>query len=358
MKKKTQVKPPFFILRAMLLLGIILMLAFSTKPGVAVIKGDIELLNLIADGYEANFEKLKTWQGEANMDWSLDSKIQTDVRYQSEKQKATFLVVRNFNAAKWTNESFERILNQNGTKHELDPERSSGMMKKNRVYTMDLPDKQSEEDHSLYLQINAKDQVVLNFESKHFDPLHILETISSSPIPERLRGYYNNWNNPKLSPGNITRDGDIVTFEVTQQISKGTVVERHVFDLSKGCSLLEYYNSSPHLSETHWQLTYEKVSGVFVPNSISMRYEDKRPGQKRITKKNAVITTKMVNESVKAEEFELDKLGWRPGDEIIDAVSNSNTLYEWIAVFIFVLAGIGVCLAVRKYSTAWKEDQR
>lgn len=66
----------------------------------------------------------------------------------------------------------------------------------------------------------------------------------------------------------------------------------------------------------------------------------------------------MVNESVKPKEFDLDKLGFRPGDEIIDTVSNSNTLYERIAVFIFVLVGIGICLAVRKYSTAWKGDRR
>ena len=53
--------------------------------------------------------------------------------------------------------------------------------------------------------------------------------------------------------------------------------------------LLEYFNLSPKLSKTHWELDYEEISGVFVPATISMRYEDLRVGMRRVSSKKAVV---------------------------------------------------------------------
>ena len=153
--------------------GLLVVLSIQV-PALAVIKGDIELLKVIADGYEENLKKLKTWQGKADIQWSFDLKTAKHEQYQLEKQKATFLIDCKLDAVRWTYESFDRIQVQDNKKNVLNPIRSSGMIRTKYAYTMDLPYEKNNHTESRYLRISTKKQLIRNFESKNFDPLHII----------------------------------------------------------------------------------------------------------------------------------------------------------------------------------------
>lgn len=289
-----------------------------TQAGWAEITGDIDLLKVVADRYEANWEKLRTWRGTARISYSVSEGLDEEAVDRRGIYQAEFLVDRPAKANRWKRIPLEEYDSKQGHRNPDSFYTTSGMSKGECDYLMYHYDRGlPTEERSL--QIHIRDFITMHFEGTGFDPVRILQKIEWTPIPERLRSYHEKARSPRISPGTVTREGSKVTLAVSQKLDHGTVVERHVFDLAQGGCLLEHYNSSPQMSETHWKLGYEEVSGVFVMNRISLRYEDKRQGRRLISKKTAVLTNEKVNEAIAESEFSLTGLGLKPGDRINDA---------------------------------------
>jgi hypothetical protein len=302
------------------LLFLLPLLAARTSFGE--IKGDIELLKVVADGYEANLAKLRTWQGQASITSSVSMGSGQEAVQRQGKYKADFLVDRTQNAVRWTWFTLEETEHKEGQKITSDLNPMAGISKGNCDYVL-FYSGYGQRGERRNLNIYPRDHWPKNFQGLGFDPLGILKEIAPIPIPEMLRFYYEQADSPKLSPTTIFREGDIVTFQSGLQ----GIINRHVFDLAKGCSVLEYYNSSPGHGETHWKLDYEKLAGVFVIKSVSLVYEHKRPDLKGTSTRMAVLTNAMVNAPIDQAEFSLGKLGLKPGDPIRDTRTNMEYIF-------------------------------
>jgi hypothetical protein len=100
----------------------------------------------------------------------------------------------------------------------------------------------------------------------------------------------------------------------------------YVFDLKKGCSLVETHNRGRN-SESREVIDYEEHEGVFVPNKITTSLVSEKPPSVN-TSRNITITTKTINTKIPPSEFQYEQLGLRPGDEIVDH-SAGGRRYKW-----------------------------
>jgi hypothetical protein len=291
------------------------------------IEGDIELLKLIADGYEANIEKLRTWKGTAaikRFHTAIPSTGWGERQWESQNE---FLLDRDQDAIRWYGERLKGTRTLEGKTSALGKDRHSGMIKGKYDYRLTFPET---EKGPRNLLIIPSGQWPRNFESDDvFDPVNILTKEIYPDVVGQLRMYHRlevegKWK----SGGSITREGDIVTLAMDGEFAGyGKIVSRHVFDLAKGCCLREFFTSSS-ASESHWKLDYEKIAGVFVMKTVAYTYKDKREGLSYASTSEAVLTNEMVNERVDPAEFELDKLGLQPGDGVFDRVMG-GVRYYW-----------------------------
>ena len=89
---------------------LLLLLSLSTvQTCFGEIRGDIELLRTVADGYEANLAKLKTWRGQANITSSISVGSGQEIVERKGEYKAVFLIDRSRDAIRWTWFTIEEI---------------------------------------------------------------------------------------------------------------------------------------------------------------------------------------------------------------------------------------------------------
>ena len=297
-------------------------------PLFAEIKGDIELLLLIADGYEANLAKLRTWRGKATLKAFHTPIPSTDWGERRWESQNEFLLDRSQEAIRWRGETLKGTQTLEGKTSQIPPSVQSGMIKSGYNYRLALPDDEKERGTLLVIPSGRGPR---NLESDVFDPVHILTKEICPGLVEQLRGYHRLQSEGKLhfSNGSITRDGDLVTVETDNERggNVGRITTRFVFDLSKGCSLVEFLNSSKP-SESHWKLDYEEIADVLVMKQVALTYKDKREGHEYVSTREAILTNEMVNEPVDPNEFTFAKLGMRPGDGVFDRVMGGIS-YDW-----------------------------
>ena len=299
---------------ALAVVGTAIML--NTQGCFAAIEGDIELLKVIADGYEENLAKLKTWAGKANIISSTSTGIGQGAMRRREKYKAEFLLNREMDAVRWRWFCLEEFdaKTKRWRSSELNP--IFGMTKGDCDYVLFFQG-HAVQDAPRSLNIYRRDGWPSHFEGIGFDPLHILAKEIYPDVIGQLRGYHRLGGTMK-SKGSITQEGDIVTLQTGGNYEDyGKIVTRFVFDLSKGCCLREYFTSSAR-SQTHWELDYEKIADVFVMKSVSHVYKDNHAKSER----SATLTSSMVNCPAGEIEFLLGTLNLRPGDRIRDTRTN------------------------------------
>jgi len=295
-------------------------------PLFADMDGDIELLRLIADGYEANLEKLRTWKGKVALKGFHTAIPSTDWGERQWESQNEFLLDRDQDAILWHGETVKGTQTLEGKTSPLPQDVHSGIIKSEYDYRLTFPENEKGRRNLLII---PSGQWPRNFESNVFDPIHILTKEIYPGLIEQLR-YYHQLGGKMKSNGSITRQGDIVTVETDNDRGDyGRIITRFVFDLSKGCCLTEFFTSSK-VSESHWKLDYEKLADVWVMKKVAHIHKDKREGSRYVSTREAVLTNDMVNDPVSPEEFELDKIGMRPGDIVYDRVAG-GVGYVWKA---------------------------
>jgi len=284
---------------------------------LSAIEGDVELLRFIADAYETNQEKIRTWGGSVVVESSVVYAETEELIQKGRKRhsKTKFLIDKNFGATRW-NTRFKEVTYNEGKEKQREAFDYSGMVKSNQGYQMfyDSEDKQALRT----MELLSADNIIRTENGFTFDPAYIWEHIY--PIRQQMKFYYENAHNPNFSSGHtIIRQGDIVTFEskVPSGIHGKDNVNRLVFDLSQGCNLVELVALS-QVNEVRWKLDYERIGKVFVIKEISKSYKDKRPGNEHREQMKATLINKIVNNPVNPAEFKFDKIALRPGDHILD----------------------------------------
>ncbi|KPL25093.1 MAG: hypothetical protein AMJ75_01945 [Phycisphaerae bacterium SM1_79] len=322
-----------------LLVVLVLMMALLGEQPCSG-QGDPDLMRFIADGYEANLEKLRTWRGTAVRQGSRTTGQSADSSVPSKSEEEwteqlKFVNDRDRNTTLWYGKTIGGRYLENGEYKPPLLNLNSGMNKGEYHYKMDFREEAEFSQSPRTLRAYSRDAVGHGLQTSEFDPVWVLvedvglygdmgehlrgwaKSIEEEPMPER--GY------------KLVRQGDLVTLDLfapeDDSEDSGTVTSRYVFDLAKGCSVVEQHHTSS-VSETHWKLDYEEHRGVFVPKEIARVFANKQKGRESKTRHHVAFTTEMVNEPVSESEFEYQALGLRPGDYIVDHVKG-GLRYQW-----------------------------
>lgn len=286
-----------------------------------------DLLRLIADGYEDNLSRLRTWTGSAVREASSEG--DKPVNY---LERLDFILDRDQEAYLWRGNRTR----ESGESRKQITELNSGMNKEGYTYKMDfLGDRSGNYSKILRgtLLIYSEENFPKGIFTPSFDPIWMLTSKLSmnGGLFKKLRGVADFIENNLIPEGSyeIIREGSKVKIILYRILDKVNVDKNrftvYVFDLKKGYSLLESHSKDAD-GELHYVLDYEEHNGVFVPNKITARLVS---GEYKIDDtRNITITTKSVNEKIPPSEFQFEKLGLRPGDYILDH-SVGGIRYQW-----------------------------
>jgi hypothetical protein len=156
-----------------------------------------------------------------------------------------------------------------------------------------------------------------------FDPMWYLNgeaTVDIDDLADLLMTYYKEASNPSLlsesqSTFKISRDDDLVTLDICDK----DLLNRHVFDLSKGGTLVKYYGESKGGTESR-EWVYEQKDNAWVPMTFTLNSRWSTPlpsGRTKYTRK-VTFTENILNQPVDASEFTMERLGVQVGDPVSD----------------------------------------
>lgn len=304
------------ILRPRLLSLVVLLVMFgSDTSGVsAPLQGDRELLRIVRDGYQANIERVITWQGYAEVT-SQSENMGYDRRKM--ESRVEFVYDRGRQAVRWNwmTSADEAVVDN--TPKRLRRTFLNKMLKDGTLYRFG-PFDPVRKDKPYTLNIDSMDGFRAVNTSDDFDPRVCLThpTGSNGPsIIDLLNMYYDKSDDPDID-AKVTRDGNKVILHVDNE--SASLVTRLEFDLTRGCALISYSVAAPVGGQTH-SYEYEQSNGAFVPKRFIYKLETRAEGARTKTRvREMVFTRNSVNEPIPESEFSLESLGVRPGDHISD----------------------------------------
>lgn len=288
---------------------------------------DPELLRFIADGYEANLKKLRTWRGTAirRVGRSSSQSSKGDMRLNFDEEtveQLKFVADRDRDAASWRGVPVIQK-DPNSEPQRQSVRVNSGMNNGKYHYRMDvMREPEKHQGHERILLVYGKNAVPHGIQLEEFDPVWVLiEDIGAhGTMGEALRNWAQGIEDEMPIPEghgyNVERKGDVVAIKFygpDDTEEGGTSYSSYVFDISKGCSMVGQHHVSSQ-SETHWELDYEKRNDVFVAKQISRVRRDKDG----VLRQHVAFKTMTVNKPVSESEFSYEALGLRPGDHIVD----------------------------------------
>jgi len=303
-----------------------IVLSLAPPTCLAVLRGDVELLKIVALKHKANFESLVTWKGEAfeeviatrgdNYDYML-------------RNNCTFAYDKLRDAARWSKQPQEHRFVMDGKNvHDILHSYNSGMIKGKHSYEYSATGQRDGKD-TFHLRITP--QVgPRGLSNLGFDPLGFFaDPGGDEPIYDRLMWLYDNADtiikhNPQVL--SLKREGNLVTMKAWMPGPKCTSI--HVFDLSVGGNVIEYRNEYAKAETVH-EFQYEQLSGVWVPKSYKYKNitdKQKGAGAKRTTR-TIRWSNSVVNVPFEEDEFALEKLGVKPGDDIHDHITGKRYKY-------------------------------
>jgi hypothetical protein len=298
--------------------GQLILLATAFCPAGEIsrkgIEGDKELLLVVAEGFRANLEALRTWRGEATIEvWKQAGDRGNQP---SSKSRVFFVYDRANDSIRWEWKQLDGE-NRTGSESYL----ASGMMQSNRIYVL-LPvarDRKAGEAVAV-IKLRPKAQSVHGWNSEdYFDPLNEIRQMRGGTYHD-LNWYYQNAENTNIIGGAITRSGVNITLQIGQ-----SVVNRYTFDGSKGYNLVSYYARDADVEERE-NVVFVEVNGVFIPEFVN--YQNVNRSTKSVVTRRVTFTNSVVNARIEADEFSLRKLGLLPGDYVQDALTGVGYRYK------------------------------
>jgi len=312
------------------------MLCCMAGIGYSADHGDLELLKLVADIYEANQEKLKTWRGEAVVQMLMSDDAGTLL---SRTEHASFAL-----------DKAKELYRYNWTASDVRERREDGLrafpdMIMNQLITQDRFYKFASDGYFVQgkpyptLVVEPKESAKRQARLRQFAPLRLSCPISSD-MPAHLRGLYDN---AKLFEGlRVTRTGDTVIVEQPAGHAKATSI-RWEFAVDKGGSLTKV-TTADWRSDQEWTIEYAEHGSAWVPRKSSVRCTPREgSGSKKISK-DIVLTSSEVNMPLSPSEFTLEALGvtqatrvsdnilgiayWRGGSPMGDELEGKESLEE------------------------------
>jgi thiol-disulfide isomerase/thioredoxin len=313
-----------------LLAVLTIMQSLTPFPCLAVLHGDVELLKTVAQHHKANFGSLMTWKGEAFEEVLSTRGDNYDYMVRS---KCTFAYDKSQNAARWNKQPQEHRMVVDGKKvRNILASYNSGMVKGKSSYKYSAPGQRDGKDVFRLVIYRLKGPRSFVFTDIFtLDPRYFFaDPAAGHPIYDRLMLMYDNADNiikPASNVMYVKRVGDLVIMETWMPEHKCT--EKHVFDLSVGGNVIEYLNKYPKAETVH-KFQYEQQSGVWVPKSFKwMNITEKQKGAGALkTSRTIHWSNSVVNVPFEEDEFTLEKLGVKDGDDIDDHTIDKQYKYR------------------------------
>ena len=271
------------------------------------VKGDLELLRAIVKGHQANFERIRTWRGSASVRHFMSRG--PDYRVW-ETHAVTFAYCQQASARRWNWRRLSVRRQKDGQKEHLPEAVRNIMVKGDSWYQYHDHDLSKEGPNPL--SILSANRMTPNNMSIDFDPVGFFRP-AGEVLHTRVMFFVENATSPKLET-EVTRQGDLVTLEDRLR----GVVNRYVFDLSKGCNVVAYHGGSCD-SASDWRYEFGLVGGAYVPTSLEIEIRNKtNEGETRVIGRETVFSENVVNVPLDPDEFSLASLGLRTGDRVKD----------------------------------------
>lgn len=298
--------------RGALVAGLLLLPIVGAGRRCIAFEGDAELLRLVRNGYQANVEKVTTWQGSAEIETHTEN-IGFDKR--TIRSHVDFVYDRDQHAARWNWRSIDDSAIVGDQQKDLSEYIVNKMVKGDRLYRFG-PFEPERQDHAYVLNVNSKAGFRPVNTSDDFDVMaHLTHPRGThmSSLVEMLDHYYG-FTDESDWPARVAQEGSRVIFEIKTDV----LVNHYEFDLSQGCTLVRYFGSGMDVTD-EWTYEYEQQDGAFVPRRyVYKNVNTKEPQRPRTRVRKTVFTRNVVNQPVPPSEFDIAKLGVQPGDAISD----------------------------------------
>ena len=311
---------------SLVLFGIIIC---CVLPATARTKGDIELLRLVATAHQANRAKIRTWQGRAQIEV-----IHSDANgvIMRDKQTVDFLSDRSRDVTRWKWTHDERKVRKGlEIEGQLVPDillETINAMTTRRGFYRRAPTTTTREGRRLNtIVIWPSQRVRSGSYSDCFDPMWYLTghmTKCLDDLVERLAFLYRRVKNEGISDIIATRQGDSVFL----QLGDEHLLNRHIFDLSKGGNVVKYHAASDDSTELR-EWTYEQVDGAWLPKTFVFTYDVKSPSTYGETSRTRSVTfvENVLNSPIPVSQFSFDALGYQDGEQVTDQRPQNPSIY-------------------------------
>lgn len=302
-----------------------LLLSPVGRAADAGLRGEPELLMLVANGHRANVERLSTWRGIA----AVETVTYADgARQVLRKTRCALEFLVDTKAKAYRMRCTVKMDPSADTprpdlaspQEPLDGYDRLLVLKDGTAYEKDVPILADGHRAAGQQVVQICDLATFQKGGRivEFDPRDYL-TADGEEVWAKMIFYHEHAASPMLD-GAIRREGRAVVLESRLRESE----TRSRFDLSQGCNLTELFQKCPTY-ESLWTYEYEQIGGVFVPRRVTWRRTDY--GRERV-ERTIAFAQNVVNEDVDESEFSLAAMGLNPGDLIVDERIGTRYVYE------------------------------
>ena len=307
--------------RSGLCLGVafgMIVILMPLSPGFAEIHGNAEWIRMVADLHRANTQSILTWKGRV-----VARYVHTrgpDYRYELTND-ISFAYSREKNAVRWNSRTIEgKLLIGQTVSEPADAGYRAGMVRDDRFFryftmTTEKPDRAQE------LLIFEREKVREHLHDLDFDPTYFLKD-DGRDIAQVLTALYEGAKDHDVGEWYVDRVDNLVSLETRAD----GIVNRYVFDVSKGGNMVSYYAKGS--GEEKCACGYQEHQGVWLLKSFDRSYVYQQDGKTMTVARTIQWQENAVNRPLEPNEFSIDAMGIKPGDYIQDVLLGVRFQYE------------------------------
>ncbi|MCD6405939.1 MAG: hypothetical protein J7M19_08940 [Planctomycetes bacterium] len=311
-------------IRVLRVFFIFLVILFLCGAGAtAGVKGDIELVGMLAEGFKANRQKIGTWKGTATVtSRRSDSVIKDPFDFIVTEKSITFACDANLNARRWNLKVLEDRRVKEGTQEvRRNAYFANGLIKNGLMWRVG-PLTRARDSHPYSCRMSVPGQMGTRLVPMDiFDPFEYFKN-DSNDLGEIYR-IFKLWVDSDKCNIVISRDGSLVSVEHSSAPIDGRpLVNRYTYDLSKGGGMVAYYSTDPDPDKGPLQVSYEyqEVGGAWVPTKVVWDFAGKADSYHV----EVAFDQNVVNEPIDPSEFTLATIGLQDGDIVYDQRTDTD----------------------------------
>jgi hypothetical protein len=293
--------------------------AYGASARGGELRGDVELVNMVARAHRANKEQIRTWRGRVLIESHETGPNPESVIYHMEGS-VVFVLDRQKQAERsnWTTLKMTAIDPDTGTEIPRALPSDNLMIKDGAYYRYSYdPQLERDSEESTFRGVSIQPASARprgGTSSSSFDPMYWF-SFYGSDLGDLFDSYYK-WakEGKDLSHVAVRRDGDLVVLE--SRI--GEILGRYTVDLRRGGNLVVYDSVTGSAKAFQFKYEYENLAGAWVPKRVTMESTVEHDEVRTHRTDKAEFIDNVVNEPIPEEEFSLVKLGIRRGDQVTD----------------------------------------